>query len=405
MLQTMNDVMEFVRENDVKFIRLAFCDVYGEQKNISVMAPELGRAFETGVYFDASAIRGFGSEDRSDLLLHPDPGTLALLPWRPAHGRVARLFCDISYPDGTPFELDGRHLLRSAAAELKDRGLACGMGAECEFYLFKTDESGEPTEEPLDRGCYMDVAPADKGENIRREICLTLEEMGIYPESSHHEEGPGQNEIDCRYSSPLASADDVTTFKSVVRAIAARNGLYADFSPRPLSYSPGSGMHVNLSPRRLGDSGMDTKLAGPFLAGIMEHISCITAFLNPTGGSYARLGQLKAPKYITWSHENRSQLVRIPAASGEYSRIELRSPDCCANPYIAWTLLIKAGLDGIERGLTPPAPTDANLYTVPAELTRQLTKLPQSIEEARAIMKASDFVRSALPQRAAEAYL
>ncbi|NLL46023.1 MAG: glutamine synthetase [Clostridiales bacterium] len=404
MYRTENDVLDFVRENDVKFVRLAFCDVFGVQKNISIMASELSRAFKVGVSFDASAIEGFGAEEKSDLFLFPDLSTLAILPWRPAHGRVIRFFCDIRYPDGNPFELDCRNLLKETVAKVRDEGYSCHMGSECEFYLFKTGEKGEPTKEPLDNGSYMDTAPMDKGENVRREICLTLEEMGISVESSHHEEGPGQNEIGFRYSGALSSADDVTTYKFVVRTIAERNGLYASFDPKPLKNSAGNGMHINMSLSKIGESAMSQELEYSFMAGILEHIEGITAFLNPTVESYERLGSFKAPKYVTWSPENRSQLVRIPAATGEYSRIELRSPDCMANPYIAYTLLLEAGLDGLKRGLIPPPPQNINIFTAPEAVLKGLRRLPDSLSKAMALAEKSELVKTALNRKIIDAY-
>ncbi|HHU04978.1 MAG TPA: glutamine synthetase [Clostridiales bacterium] len=404
MYRTESEVLDFVRENDVKFVRLAFCDIFGVQKNISILASELKRALEMGISFDASAIEGFGTAEKSDLYLFPDTSTLSILPWRPAHGRVIRFFCDIRHPDGSDFELDCRKLLKRTAAKVRDEGYSCRIGSECEFYLFKTGEKGEPTSEPLDSGSYMDTAPTDKGENVRREICLTLEEMGISVESSHHEQGPGQNEIDIKYSDPVSSADNVITYKFVVRTIAERNGLYASFYPKPLKNCAGSGMHINMSLSKIGACGMDKELEGSFVAGILEHIEEITAFLNPTHESYERLGVFKAPKYVTWSPENRSQLVRIPAATGEYSRIEVRSPDCMANPYIAYTLLLEAGLDGIKRGLVPPEPLQINLYTAPESLLSELKKLPESLSEALALAEKSEFVRSILNRKIIDAY-
>jgi len=404
MYRTENDVLEFVRENDVKFVRLAFCDIYGAQKNISIMASELRRAFKIGISFDASAIKGFATAEKSDLFLFPDPSTLAILPWRPAHGRVIRFFCDISYPDGRLYELDCRNLLKNTAAKVRDAGYNCHIGAECEFYLFKTGENGEATTEPLDNGCYMDTTPIDRGENVRREICLTLEEMGISVESSHHEEGPGQNEIDFKYSGVLTSADNVTTYKFVVRTIAERNGLYASFSPKPLKNNSGNGMHINMSVNKIGDEMMTQELKHSFMAGILEHIEEITAFLNPTQESYERLGSFKAPKYVTWSPENRSQLVRIPAGAGEYSRIELRSPDCMANPYIAYTLLLEAGLDGVVRGLKPSEPHNINIFTAPENVLSGLRKLPDSLSSAIELADKSPFVRNVLNQKIINAY-
>ena len=306
------EVIQFVQEEDVKFIRLAFCDVYGKQKNITIMPSQLQRAFTYGVAFDASAIAGFGGEVRSDLFLHPDPATLISLPWRPENGRVVRMFCDVTHPDGTPLDSDTRGLLKKAVARAAQEGYAFAFGSEMEFYLFQTDEAGNPTTEPYDQAGYMDVAPEDKGENIRREICMILEQMGIQPECSHHEEGPGQNEIDFRYSDPLSAADNAVTFCAVVRTIAARNGLCADFSPKPLPNCAGSGLHINMSVRGEVD-GFDPL---PYvIAGVLDKIYDMTAFLNPCEASYARLGSFKAPRYITWSSENRSSASRRPRAS------------------------------------------------------------------------------------------
>lgn len=404
MYRNESDVIDFVNENDVKFIRLAFCDVYGNQKNVSITPLELPRAFSTGISFDASSIDGFGMEERSDLLLFPDPSTLAVLPWRPTHGRVIRFFCDIMYPDGKPFELDGRQLLRNTVSKIKHEGFNCFLSAECEFYLFKTDEFGKPTNEPLDKGGYLDITPADKGENVRREICLSLEEMGIQFESSHHEEGPGQNEIDMKYSDALSSADNVTTYKSVVRAIAEISGLHASFSPKPLPEAAGNGMHVNISVRRAHEDAMTPELQSSFMAGILARIREITAFLNPVPESYKRLGVFKAPKYVSWGPENRSHIIRVPAATGEYTRLELRSPDCMANPYIAYSLIIEAGIDGVKRGLTPPEALNINMFKAPEELLSKLEKLPESFPEAMAVAEESSFVKSLLPSGIIEAY-
>ena len=393
MLYTADEVFDFVEQEDVKFIRLSFCDIYGKQKNISILPSELRRAFEHGISFDASAICGFGEAVRSDLLLFPNPSTLNILPWRPTHGKVVRMFCDIRYPDGTPFERDCRLILRRAAEEAAKRGLTVRFGPEFEFYLFKTDENGEPTRVPLDHAGYMDVAPEDRGENVRREICLTLLDMGIQPESSHHEEGPGQNEIDFRYSDAMTAADNAMNFITVVKAISGRNGLYADFSPKPLEGESGNGLHINISLE--SRDGVDYTSA--FMAGILAHIREITAFLNPTEASYRRLGEKKAPRYITWSPENRSQLIRIPAAKGSYQRVELRSPDPMTNPYLAFALLIYAGLDGVEQGMTPPDAVDVNLYTADASVTDSLPRLPGSLAEAREEALRSPLVQRVLP--------
>ena len=388
------EVLQYVAEEDVKFIRLAFCDVFGCQKNISIMPEELPRAFEYGIAFDASAIAGFGDEARSDLFLHPEPETLTPLPWRPEHGRVVRMLCHITYPDGTPFECDTRSLLKKAVDDAAAAGYAFRFGAEQEFYLFELDENNEKTNKPYDKAGYMDIAPADKGENIRREICLTLEQMGIRPESSHHEEGPGQNEIDFRYSDAVSAADNALTFQTVVRTVARRNGLFADFSPKPIPDKPGNGFHINFSVKseKEGDfTGM--------IAGVLAHAQEMTAFFNPTENSYDRLGLNKAPRYVSWSHENRSQLVRVPAAVGEYKRAELRSPDPTANPYLAFALMIYAGLDGIASGMALPAPTDLNLFRADADTLKQFKKLPENIAAARKKARGSAFIKAHIPAK------
>ncbi len=395
------EVIQFIREEDVKFIRLAFCDVFGKQKNISIMTGEINRAFEYGIAIDAWSIAGFGSGIRSDLFLHPDPSTLVILPWRPENGRVVRMFCSVTYPDGTPFEADARNLLKNAIASAQKEGCDFRFGSEMEFYFFKRDEQGEPTSIPYDRAGYMDIAPEDKGENLRREICLTLEQMGIYPESSHHEDGPGQNEIDFRYSDALAAADNAITFSSVVRTIANRNGVYADFSPKPIENSPGNGMHINFSVKYKNN---DDVL--PFaIAGLLKNIKDMTLFLNPSKDSYKRLGRSQAPRYISWSAENRSQLVRIPSAQGEFKRAELRSPDPLANPYIAYTLMIHSCMDGIKNKIALPDPVEINLYTAEREVLERYDSLPDTLEEAKEIAERSDFIRAHLPQTIIDSYI
>lgn len=387
------EVLQYIQEEDVKFIRLTFCDVFGKQKNISIIPQELSRAFEYGIAIDGSAIIGFGDETHSDLLLHPDAETIMTLPWRPEHGRVVRMFCSISYPDGKPYECDSRSLLIQAVKHAEEAGFHFAFGAEQEFYLFNLDEKDNPTKEPYDNAGYMDIAPEDKGENIRREICLTLEQMGIRPESSHHEEGPGQNEIDFRYSEPITAADNTMTFQTIVRTVAHRNGLFADFSPKPLENGPGNGFHINMSVK--ASDGSDN--LHYMIAGILDKIEDITVFLNPTEQSYQRFGNHKAPKYISWSSENRSQLIRIPAAVGEYRRAELRSPDSMANPYLAFTLMIYAGLYGIENKLELPMVADINLFKAEEETLKKYKKLPQDLKSACKIAKNSDFIKKHIP--------
>ena len=402
MNSTASEVLEFVKENDVKFIRLSFCDIFGTQKNISIMADELESAFETGVSFDAHAIRGFRDITRSDLLLFPDPVTLAVLPWRPGPGRVARFYCDIKNPDGSAFSHDGRVILKQVVKRAENMGYVCKIGAECEFYILKTDEDGEPTGITLDRGGYLDISPLDKGEDIRREICLTLEEMGIKPEASHHEQGPGQNEIDFKFSDALSCADNLQAFKSVVKAIAARNGLFASFMPKPMLDAAGSGLHINLS---LTQNGLNvfknaseghSHIAESCIAGILAKTPEITLFLNPLINSYERFGRFEAPKYVSWSHQNRSQLIRIPAAIGEKVRMELRSPDPSLNPYLAFALIIAAGLDGIENNAILPPAVDEDLYTADENITKTLARLPDSLEKAIVLAENSAFVKSVI---------
>ncbi|MBR6430480.1 MAG: glutamine synthetase [Oscillospiraceae bacterium] len=388
-----DEVIQYTREEDVKFIRLTFCDVFGKQKNIAIMPEELPRAFEYGISFDASAIAGFGDESRSDLLLHPEPETLMPLPWRPEHGRVVQMFSGITHPDGTPFACDTRSLLKRAVEEAKEAGLAFTFGAEQEFYLFRLDENGKPTDIPCDEAGYMDIAPEDRGENIRREICLTLEQMGIRPESSHHEEGPGQNEIDFRFADPLTAADNAMTFQRVVKTVAQRNAMAADFTPKPLADAPGNGFHINMSLRPLDREALFSHM----IAGILKNVRSMTAFLNPTEASYERLGRHKAPQYVTWSHENRSQLIRIPAAAGEYRRLELRSADPTANPYLAFALMVYAGLAGIRENLPLCPPADFNLYTADRDTLSRFEKLPESYQEACDAAAASAFVRDRVP--------
>ena len=387
------EVIQYVMEEDVKFIRLAFCDVFGKQKNISIMPEELPRAFEHGIAFDASAIEGFGDETHSDLFLHPEPETLTWLPWRPEHGKVVRMFCSIKKPDGTPFSCDTRTLLKEAVADAEKAGLTFYFGAEQEFYLFNLDEKNMPTKLPYDHAGYMDIAPEDKGENVRREICLTLEQMGIRPESSHHEEGPGQNEIDFRYADALAAADHVMTFQTVVKTVARRNGLAADFSPKPLADAPGNGFHINCS---IKPDTASQKLC-QMIAGVLEKAVPMTLFLNPREDSYKRLGQMKAPRYVSWSAENRSQLIRIPAAADEYRRAELRSPDPTANPYIAFALIIRAGLAGIEAKAELPAPMDINLFKAEDKVLSGLQKLPGNLEEAKKAALSDGFIKRYIP--------
>ena len=383
MENTFSDVMEYVREEDVKFIRLAFCDLAGNVKNASIMPDMLEKAFRHGIAFDGSAVKGFEDPEKSDLFLFPDPKMLTLLPWRPSHGKVIRLFCDIKHPDGTPYEYDCRNILKKAVNYAAEKGIRCNFGTEFEFYLFKLDENGNKTDIPCDNAGYMDVAPQDKGENIRREICLTIEEMGLYPECSHHEEGPGQNEIDFKYSDPISAADQAVIFKNAAQIIAHKNGYFATFDPKPIADKSGSGLHINVSVN--SDDGKDVSEA--FIAGVLKHIKEMTYFLNPTTGSYDRLGEMKAPKKIFAADENRSALIRIPATN-EAKRFELRSPDGNANVYLAMALIIYAGVEGV---LGKFSVSDF-----------EKGELPDSLDKAKELSENSKFIKKYLPAGIAE---
>ena len=385
---TEREVIEFVEENDVKFIRLAFVDLFGTMKNIAIMPTELRRAFDGGVSFDASAVKGFCDISHSELFLKPDPNTLTVLPWRPQTGRVARMLCDCLTPEGELFAGYSRTILRRQVEEAARMGYHFRLGTEYEFYLFHADEQGSPTLQPQDEAGYLDMSPLDKGENVRREICLTLEAMGIQPECSHHEHGPGQNEVDFRAAGALTAADNAMTFKTTVRAIAAQYGLYASFMPKPLDQESGNGLHINLSIEKDGVQLMEhdgdglSEDARHAMAGILRRIREISLFLNPIPNSYKRLGQWEAPQHINWSFGNRSQLIRIPASVPGTGRMELRSPDPACNPYLAFALIVAAAMEGIREKATLQAP-----LTVTG-------KLPGSLFMAITEARGSAFVRS-----------
>ena len=385
------DVLSYVREKNVRFVRLSFCDIFGQLKNVSISASELERAFDEGIRFDASAIRGFLNVEDSDLLLFPDPDTLAVLPWRPTeHGRVIRLFCSIKHPDMSPFEGDARYLLKNLEINLVKDGLKMLAGTECEFYLFSLDDNGNPTLNPMDRAGYLDVAPMDKGENLRREISLMLEEMGIYIETSHHEKGPGQNEVAFRPSTLLCAADDIITFKSALKMLAYRSGLFASFLPKPLFEESGSGFHISLSCHR--DEKSFDAIKENMTAGILRRISEITVFLNPVANSYDRLGSFEAPGSVSWGTGNRGLLIRIPETQNESAkRIEVRSADPSCNPYLALLLLVSAAREGIE--------TNARLEDIVER------KLPENLKEAIDEASDSDFIKGILPSHLVECFL
>lgn len=382
MKYSIEEVLKFIEEEDVKFVRLAFLDAFGVQKNISVTAGEVKKAFEDGAPINARVIAGFKDCPHASLYLRPNPDTMAILPWRPDSGKVLRMFCDVYTPDGSVYVSDTRAILKQAVEAAEEKGIEFKFGNETEFYLFLKDEEGNPTKIPYDKAGYMDIAPLDKCENVRREICLTIERMGLTPERSHHERGPGQNEIDFHYGKPLKAADQMTTFKMVVNTIADRYGLCADFSPLPLPENPGNGYHINIYAADR-DGNDVVKYAA---AGMIEKIRDMTIFLNPTEASYSRLGNIGAPDKVNWSSAGESELMYIETYRDK-TRVELRSPDASSNPYLVYALLIHAGLSGIERSLA-----------LSEEVAEGEIFLPASKKEAAKLAETSDFIKRIVPE-------
>jgi len=385
---TVDEVLKYIEEEDVKFIRLAFRDAYGIQKNISVMTGEVKKAFEDGAPINAGEILGFEDSENGVLYLKPDPDTMSILPWRPDSGRVLRMFCNVFTPDGKEYASDTRAILMNAVKAAEEKGINFRFGTETEFYLFNKDDEGNPTKIPYDNAGYMDIAPLDRCENVRREISLTIERMGLTPERSHHERGPGQNEIDFHYAKPLKAADQMTTFKMVVSTIADRYGLFADFSPMPLPDKPGNGYHINIYAN--DENGDDVVRYAA--AGILEKIRDITIFLNPTDASYSRLGNNVVSDRVKWSGTDNKELMYIDTYMG-VTRAELRSPDASGNPYLVYALLIHAGLSGIERHLS-----------LPEEVNDSALSLPCSRKEAAKLAQISDFVKSFVPEGIIKVY-
>lgn len=391
----------------VKFVRLQFTDIFGVLKNVAIPVNQLPKALNNELMFDGSSIEGFVRIEESDMYLYPDPDTFAVFPWRPHDGAVARLICDVYNPDGTPFAGCPRCTLKKVIAEAAAMGYTMNVGPEAEFFLFHTDASGRPTLTTHDRAGYFDLTPVDLGEDARRDMVLTLEQMGFEIEASHHEVAPGQHEIDFKYAEALTTADRIATFKFVVRTIAQRHGLHATFMPKPIYGINGSGMHVNISLSKDGQNvfydpadrlGL-SQTAYQFIAGIMKHARALAAVTNPTVNSYKRLVPgYEAPVYIAWSPRNRSPLIRVPAKRGPSTRIEVRHPDPSCNPYLALAVLLKAGLDGIKKGLTPPPPTDKNIFAMtPAELQAEgIGVLPGSLDEALEALAEDEVIKEAL---------
>lgn len=411
------DILRLVQEEDVKFIRLQFTDIFGILKNVAITADQLEKALDNKCMFDGSSIEGFVRIEESDMYLRPDINTFVIFPWRPQTGKVARLICDVYNPDGTPFEGDPRFVLKKALKRATDMGYDFfNVGPECEFFLFLTDSEGNPTTITHDNGGYFDLGPVDLGENARRDMCMALEEMGFEIEASHHEVAPGQHEIDFKYGDALTTADAILTFKLVVKTIAQRHGLHATFMPKPLFGINGSGMHTNTSLFKNGQNAfydVNDKLqlsqdAYWFIGGLMKNMRSIAAITNPLINSYKRLVPgYEAPVYIAWSARNRSPLIRIPAARGSSTRVELRCPDPTCNPYLALAAILAAGLDGIENKIQPLASTDKNIFqmTESQRVEEGIESLPGSLKEAIDEMANSKLAKDALGSHIFEKYI
>ncbi|WP_316568581.1 type I glutamate--ammonia ligase [Neobacillus sp. YIM B06451] len=414
---TREDIEKMAKEENVKFVRLQFTDILGTIKNVEIPISQLGKALDNKMMFDGSSIEGFVRIEESDMYLFPDPDTWVIFPWTAEKGKVARLICDIHNADGTPFGGDPRNNLKRILKEMEELGFTTfNIGPEPEFFLFKLDQNGEPTLELNDSGGYFDLAPTDLGENCRRDIVLELEEMGFEIEASHHETAAGQHEIDFKYADAITACDNIQTFKLVVKTIARKHGLHATFMPKPLFGVSGSGMHCNLSLFKGNEnvfyekgSKLDlSENAYHFIAGILKHATNFTAVTNPTVNSYKRLVPgYEAPCYVAWSAKNRSPLIRIPASRGMSTRVEVRSVDPAANPYLAMAVLLKAGLDGIKNKLTPPAAVDRNIYVMTKEerIEEGIADLPATLAQALDMMKTDDVILSALGEHIVEHFL
>ncbi len=415
--RTKEDVINLVKENDVKFIRLQFTDIFGVLKNVAITVDQLEKALANECMFDGSSIEGFARIEESDMYLRPDPDTFAIFPWRSQSGKVARLICDVYTSDGKPFEGDPRYVLKKMVKKAQDMGFdQFNVGPECEFFLFLTDNDGNPTTITHDNAGYFDLGPIDLGENARRDISMILEEMGFEIEASHHEVAPGQHEIDFKYTDALTAADAILTFKLVVKVMAQRHGLHATFMPKPIAGINGSGMHTNISLFKdgtnafcdPGDTNNLSKTAYNFIGGLVKHISSITALTNPTVNSYKRLiPGYEAPVYVAWSAQNRSPLIRVPACRGNSTRLELRNPDPACNPYLALAGILAAGLDGIENKLEAPKPVNENIYEMNSNerKRRKIVSLPADLKESVKIMEKSQLVKDVLGKHIFNKYI
>lgn len=414
---TKEDILRIVKEEDVEFIRLQFTDIFGTPKNIAITSSQIEKALNNQNMIDGSSIEGFTRIHESDQYLHPDLDTFTILPWRPQHAKVARLICDVYNPDGTPFVGDPRGILKRALQRAADMGFdAFNVGPECEFFLFETDENGHPTTKTADEAGYFDLAPLDHGSNVRREICLALENMGFEIEASHHEVAEGQHEIDFKYADALTAADNIMTFKTTVKVYAQKNGLHATFMPKPIFGINGSGMHVNMSLFKDGKNVFFdpngekqlSPLAYQFIAGLLAHVQNFSALTNPLVNSYKRLVPgYEAPCYLAWSASNRSALIRIPAARGQSTRVELRCPDPSCNPYLALAACLAAGLDGIEKKMQHPAEITENIFAMDQK-TREangIASLPGTLIDAVINMESDPLIKDVLGEHAFSHYV
>ena len=414
---TKDDIFRMVEEEDVEFIRLQFTDIFGTLKNIAITSSQLEKALDNKCMFDGSSVEGFVRIEESDMYLYPDYDTFEIFPWRPQQGKVARLICDVYTPDGKPFEGDPRWILKKTIKEANEMGYRFDVGPECEFFLFHTDDNGLPTTLSHEKAGYFDLGPNDLGENIRRDMVLTLEEMGFEIEASHHEVAPAQHEIDFKYDEVLKTADNIQTFKMTVKTIAKRHGLYATFMPKPKFGISGSGMHINMSlateegknifADENGKIGLSDD-AYHFIAGIMKHARGMSAITNPLVNSYKRLVPgYEAPVYIAWSAKNRSPLIRIPASRGNGPRVELRNPDPTANPYLVLALCLAAGLDGIKNKIEVPESVDCNIYEMtPGERRAAgIENMPADLKEAVDCLVAEEFLCSVLGEHITTKYV
>lgn len=411
---TKEDILKIAKDNAVEFIRLQFTDIFGQLKNVAITDSQLEKVLEDGIMFDGSSIEGFVRINESDMYLKPDYDTFMILPWKEG---VARLICDVYSSDKvTPFAGDPRYIFRKAIKEAADMGYTFNVGPECEFFLFELDENGNPTTKTADVAGYFDMGPADQGEQCRRDVCLALQEMGYMIEASHHEVAEGQHEIDFRFAEALDAADKVVTFKHVVKTYARRHGLHATFMPKPVFGICGSGMHTNMSLMKDGKNAFYdpedkyglSETAYHFIAGLLAHVKGITAVSNPLVNSYKRLVPgYEAPVYISWSASNRSALIRVPAARGIGTRVELRCPDPSCNPYLEMALCLAAGLDGIKKGMEAPEGITKNIFAMSADELKEdgIESLPGSLSEALDEFEADPFIKEALGEHIYEKYL